>query len=632
MFSFFFPFPSQKKNLIAGIIYAILYSIISYWLLFSTHLWVVRVEIDPIGGLQTILGKGYLWWGCISWVVGLWLMVNLIRKNKKSNPVQRLQINYYWIGFALFAIFVTITDVIIPVVWKDTRYFYVGTLGNLFFSGLVGYSIIKHRFMDIRLIVTRSAAYILLITILGLFYTTSLLFVSSVIMKEQLSSTSLIPSIILTLVIAFSFQPLLKFFENLTSRVFYKDHYDTDKVLGALSSAMARNLTLSSLSFEVLDILTRNMHITKAAFVLLVEKKLYVVESKHDLPHLEITEKDFEKLRGNETMLIFDELEEGGLKNFLRKKAISVCLPLKTKKHFVGFLILSEKASGDIYFDQDLDLLEIATPQFSVALENAQRFEEISLFNVTLQQEVKKATKELEIANEHLKDLDKLKDDFISIAGHELRTPAAAVKNYIWMLLNKPDHAKGEMLRKAYEANERTVSLVNDTLDVSKIEAGRIDVNPTNFDLSGLADQVCEELTPKASEKKIKLSKTGGKGLIVYADKDRIRQVLSNLVNNALKFTQKGSVSVTLTKKDKMIETAIADTGTGIKKENLPKLFTKFGKLDTSFSTIPQSSGTGLGLYLSKSLVELSGGKIWVSSEFGKGSVFTFTLPVAKGK
>jgi len=630
LFSYYFPQKLQVKNILPPLAFVFGGAIPLIYTLIATKLFVNNVVLENWGRRQ-ILGPAFPFFGAWTTISSIWFFVNFYRNYKNGNNLAKLQLKYLAVGAMLLVTMPLALDIFLPILFKNSQYIWFSSISTVFLNGFVAYTILKHRLFDIRLVVARSVSYLLLLALLGIIYASGLFLMGSFIIKVPSSNASIITSTILALIIAFTFQPLSRFLEKFTNKIFYKDHYDTDEILGSLSSAVIRNLSLSSVSYEALDILTQGMHVTKAAFVLMVEKKLYVVESKHNLPHLEITKNDFEKLKKEDKMLIFDELEEGSLKSFLRKKGISICLPLQTKKHFVGFLILSEKSSGDIYFDQDIELLEIASPQFSVALENAQRFEEISLFNVTLQEKVKKATKELEVANKRLKDLDKLKDDFISIAGHELRTPAAAVKNYLWMLLNKPDHAKAEMLKKAYEANERTISLINDTLDVSKIEAGRIDVNPANFNLSELADNVVEELTPKASERKIKLSKVGEKGLMVYADKERIHQVLSNLVTNAIKFTQQGAVTITLTKKGNTIETAVSDTGVGIKKENLEKLFTKFGRLDTSYSATAQTSGTGLGLYISKGLIELSGGKIWVSSEFGKGSVFTFSLPVAKG-
>ena len=243
---------------------------------------------------------------------------------------------------------------------------------------------------------------------------------------------------------------------------------------------------------------------------------------------------------------------------------------------------------------------------------------------------------DLKVANEKLQELDKLKDEFVYVASHELRTPMTAIKSYLWLALNKHkenlDFKLRQDLERAYISTERLIKLVYDMLTISRIEGKRLIFNMEKFDLYELAKQITFELKVKAEEKKISLILVPSKEkLIVFADKIRAGEVLQNLVGNAIKFTlEKGAVTVSLRSKDGLIETAISDTGSGIAKDDLPQLFKKFGRLDQSYSKVAENSGTGLGLYISKQIVELHGGKIWVISEKGKGSTFFFTLPNKK--
>ena len=168
--------------------------------------------------------------------------------------------------------------------------------------------------------------------------------------KEQLYV--IIPMGLLTAVFH---RPLLALFEKTTDKIFFKVRYDKDKLLQSLSHATASTLTLSTLTYEILDLLCKQMRISKATFVLSLKDKLYIVESNHDKKHLEFTKKELEKLRTRKNILIFEELEEGNLKNLLREKEISISLPLETKKHSIGLLLLGEKSSGDIYFGSRAD-------------------------------------------------------------------------------------------------------------------------------------------------------------------------------------------------------------------------------------------------------------------------------------
>ena len=193
-------------------------------------------------------------------------------------------------------------------------------------------------------------------------------------------------------------------------------------------------------------------------------------------------------------------------------------------------------------------------------------------------------------------------------------------------LKKTPGKAK-EDLDIALESTEHGIKLVADMLDVSRIEAGRIELNPEKLDIKHEITLVIEELQKQAGDKKINLGLEVSDGLFVNADKERFHQILTNLTGNALKFTPAGGkVTILGAEKEKMVEISVADTGIGIKKEDIDKLFTKFGKLENS-TNLPTTAGTGLGLYISKNIVEMSGGKIRAESTLGKGSKFIFTLP-----
>jgi signal transduction histidine kinase len=254
---------------------------------------------------------------------------------------------------------------------------------------------------------------------------------------------------------------------------------------------------------------------------------------------------------------------------------------------------------------------------------------------IYLYEELAETSESLSVANVKLTQLDKLKDDFVSIASHELRTPMTAIRSYVWMALNRPDITLSDKMKKylgrTLQSTERLINLVNDMLNVSRIEAGRIEINPQSFNIVNLAKEVMEEVKPKADEKAIKLFVMESQMPSAFGDPDKIHEVLLNLVGNALKFTpNEGTITIGFFSDGKTIETSVKDSGVGISKEDLARLFRKFERLDSSYMAVSSSAGTGLGLYISKSLVTLMNGKIWANSEgVGKGTTFTFSLPLA---
>jgi signal transduction histidine kinase len=628
-FSFVFPNGKAKAAIIPTILYSI-FSLPFIYLLTFTNYWIKDVVMVN-GSSSTITGPLYAYWGLFDLVIGIWIINNFIKRYKISDPLTKLQLRYVFMGIGIMAVSTLVIDVVIPVIFGSSSYFWVSSLFMIPFIGLSSYAIIKHRLFDIRLIVARSISYSLLLAILGTIYSSGLFIVSSLITKTSTPAASLISSTVLALIIAYTFQPLRIWLEKITNGIFFKERYETEEVLNTLSKTMATSLTLGDITSRILTIITHELRLTNATFAI-INKDVHIIENEHPKKHLDITKKDFAKMADSKKLLILDEMEEGPQKDLMRKKGIFLALPLSTKEHFIGFLLLGEKSSGEIFFDQDVNLLSILGPELSIALENAQRFEEISQFNVTLQEEVKKATGELQTANVKLRKLDQMKDEFISIASHDLRSPLATVKNYIWLARSELGIASPKVkddLDIAYESTEHGISLVADMLDVSRIEAGRVELNPEKLDAKREIALIIEELQKQATDKQVTLSSDVFGNPFIKADKERIHQVLTNLTGNAIKFTPSGgNVTITGEKVGKAIEISITDTGIGIKKEDMDKLFTKFGKLESG-TGVPSTQGTGLGLYVSKNIVELSGGKIWVESKPGVGSKFSFTLPSA---
>ena len=229
------------------------------------------------------------------------------------------------------------------------------------------------------------------------------------------------------------------------------------------------------------------------------------------------------------------------------------------------------------------------------------------------------------------KRLEELKNDFISNISHELRTPLTSIKGSIDNLLDgiagELNGPQKEYLTIVNEESNRLVRLINDLLDLNKLEARKVKVFPEKIEYLSLVAQVVYNLKDLASEKGLTLeTKTFATEIKVTADRDQINQVLVNLINNGIKFTERGGIKVIVEEyKDQSIITRIKDTGMGFSKDELDKVFDKFYQINKSSKV--KNRGSGLGLVISKNLIELHGGKIWAESEEGKGSEFCFTLP-----
>ncbi len=301
-----------------------------------------------------------------------------------------------------------------------------------------------------------------------------------------------------------------------------------------------------------------------------------------------------------------------------------IALPILASGRVVGAALYGIPRTPDTVSAEEMSRLGLVTNLLAIAYRMQDT--QVSLTRIT--QEVYKM-------NAQLHQLDKLKDDFVSIASHELRTPMTAIRSYVWMAINRSDIPLSEKLKRYLErtliSTERLINLVNDMLNISRIESGRVEIKPQPFSIGTLLNDVIFEVDAKAKERGVQVIAPQSQIPNVFADADKVHQVLLNLVGNSLKFTPAGGRIDILTFSDgKSVEISVKDNGVGIGKDDLYKLFTKFGRLDNSYVAAATSGGTGLGLYICKSLVELMGGKIKVASEgLGKGSTFTFTLPAA---
>lgn len=246
---------------------------------------------------------------------------------------------------------------------------------------------------------------------------------------------------------------------------------------------------------------------------------------------------------------------------------------------------------------------------------------------------------QLERANQELKKVDEMKSEFVSVASHELRTPLATIKNAVQLVLKgkagEVNEIQANFLSMAEKNINRLTNILNDLLDLSRIESGKVGMKIEELDLRGPIDFVLSSLKTQADAKLVRLEGDVPKDLpFVYGDREKVAQILTNLVGNALKFTPEGgAVTVSAGLSDTVrnaVGVSIHDTGIGIPADQLEKIFEKFHQVETPLHH--SASGTGLGLAITKGLVEAHQGHIWVESEVGKGSTFTFTLPLSKGE
>ena len=301
----------------------------------------------------------------------------------------------------------------------------------------------------------------------------------------------------------------------------------------------------------------------------------------------------------------------------------SLATPLLRQGVPIG-VILIRRQEVRPFTDKQIALLNTFADQAVIAIENVRLF-----------QESQEKSRQLSVANQRLTELDRLKSDFVANVSHELRTPLTAIKGAVDLILREVpgpvSEKQAHYLTRVKSNTQHLAGLINDLLDLSKIEEGKFEIKATRISLGGLVHEVVETLKPIAAEKPIKLDITAsGPSILVWADRDKITQVLTNLIGNAIKFVPPhGTVMVSSVSDDSdWVRVSVSDTGPGISANERERIFDKFYQVAENGD--PKPKGTGLGLAISKTLVELHGGNIWVESEPSRGSTFYFTLPATR--
>ncbi len=313
--------------------------------------------------------------------------------------------------------------------------------------------------------------------------------------------------------------------------------------------------------------------------------------------------------------------------------------PILVQGECLGVLGVGRIRSEPFGIDTQEALRRLAD-EAAVAVANALAYHEIELLNVGLEAKVAERTRQLSEANEKLKQLDRLKSDFVSSVSHELKTPLTTIRMSVDNLLDgiagEVSPVLGRYLDKMKSSTDRLVRMITDLLDLSRIESGRVELHRTVFPLTDIFKEIQEHLGSLAASKGLSLVVVPCPDDVrVDADHDKLLQVLINLTDNAMKFTLSGGevrISVGSHELPRFVQQQfvliqVEDTGAGIPDNQLSAIFEKFHQVHREGQ--PKAQGTGLGLAIARSLVELHGGRIWAESELGKGTRFSFTIPTA---
>ena len=519
------------------------------------------------------------------------------------------------IDFARFILarFIPAADLVYPM----------GIPANMVFALMLGTSIVRYRLFDVNVAVKKSAVYLLVWGVL----TSVLVAAESYADWDNVNPLWVI--LPLGFVMTMLVSPVGQRLEESIERVMFSRRRGCYETLLDLSKRMGAILDFGRLMETLVHGLVRGVPLTHCVLMIYDAQRSAFAVYREDasvgergaVAPIRIDSRIVQWLNQTGRVLVKEEAKLNpeiaayfeAAENELEAINAALIVPLKIEGKLTGILLVGEKLSGDIFDDQELEVLAVLANQVAISLENARLYEELSETNAELMQ------------------ASRLKSQFLASMSHELRTPLNSIIGFSKVLLNRFDGELTERqetyIRSVHNSGAHLLQLINGILDFSRIEAGKLEMVSEEVDLHELIDECIESSMPLARGKQMKVEKNVPLELPpLSGDCTKIKQILLNLLSNAIKFTGQGRVLVSVVPESDAIRVSVADTGIGIREDDLARLFEPFQQLDNP--VVRSAGGTGLGLAISKKFVELHGGRIWAESRENQGSTFHFTIPL----
>jgi signal transduction histidine kinase len=631
---FSYAFPVKTKNFSRKItIYFLLVVIFS--VLATTDYIFKNVKLDKNAGISDI-NSGIFY----PVMIGLYLLLagnmfyNFYAKYKKLKGIFQTQIKYVLAGWFVFLLGAFVVSLILPYIFSNAKWSKFGPLFSIIMVGFTAYAIVRHQLMDIRVVIQRGAIYSTLLALIVGFYLTAI-FVLETIFRKATNISVLISAGLTAVIGIFGVPYLERYFRRLTDKVFFKGKYEYPEAAYMLSEILNRNLELDALSIKAIQALKQIFRVGKVSLLLIPQNVFLSEEGEWQTASKHYSREFISELERNPEVLLCSEITRGQVNTIagnerrevpleiqkLREKCgTEVIVPLALEHRLVGILTMGKKLSGDSYTDDDVKLLKTFSCQAAVALEKAELYKRVQDYSRELEARVKQRTAEIQRLQEEQRQM-------MVDLSHGLQTPLTVIKGNLDFLKNQmPANKRIDTL---HNATDKVSEFIYDLLKLAKLESSQEDFKKEPVDFSKLLRGIVEYVGVIAQEKQIGVVSHIKPSLKMYGQKDKLEELVANLISNAVKYTPDGGkIYIDLKKIDGIIaELAIRDTGIGIDKEDLPHIFERFYKIRSQDRE--HVRGTGLGLAICKRIVEKHGGTIEARSEPGKGTTFVVRFPLA---
>lgn len=603
----------------------------------TPHWLIQSVSLTP-GNNSVALTQNYSFYVVYFVIYYLAAMVVLIVRISREHDIRnRTQMIYVAHAYGWAGVIGCIFNLFLPAAGNYSL-IWIGPLSLFFFALVTYFAITRHGLFNVKQAVTRTIAYISSLATLGVIYSFVIFVGSTLVLRDTGDLVASPLSVALMLVLAFVFQPIKGFFDKITDKIFYHDRYNAGAFIASFSKSLASVADVHSLLYDAAKRISETLRAEQVSFLLkgdgteanlIVGTDGHIKLRKNEIAMLEDTLQD-----NRQTVLVAALLEQrGALGELLVRQGIALIAPLVYENTIEGYLFIGERRSGE-YTRYDSQTVQTIADEFVVAVQNTKYAQELHDLNATLQQRIDEATRELRESNAKLQRLDKAKDEFVSMASHQLRTPLTSVKGYVSMVLEgdagKITPAQAKLLGEAYASSERMVHLIGDFLNVSRLQTGKFMLESRPIDLTKLVAREVKSLQPAAKLRGLTLKyRSPSYFPLLNLDEGKVQQVVMNFIDNAIYYSRdNGTITVTLEKAGGMVELRVRDDGIGVPKAEQEHLFTKFFRAENARKQRPD--GTGVGLFLAKKVIDAHSGSIIFESQEGKGSTFGFRLPIKK--
>ncbi len=555
----------------------------------------------------------------------------IVHKLIKADRKLKFQLGIFLVGCLLMAIPGILADIMLPY---SQNYH----LSWVVLTAVVGVGVLllfwatRKKMFDIRFAAVRTLAYVLSLSFVVVIYYSLATAISSIFFVDNVINQGTL-GVVLALGLLLAFQPLKRFFDRLTNNVFYRDNYVTDEFFARLNKILTSTTDLRSLLERSANEVASTFKSEQAFFCVTTVDGRHITAGTDG--HQKMPKEDALLLQGikdvKHRVVVASLLKKDNeIYRLMKSHKVELVLPL-TQSGVAGCLCLGYHLNSH-YNSRDLKVLGTMADELVIAIQNMLSIQEVKDLNETLQQRVANATRELRGSNATLRELDRAKDEFVSMASHQLRTPLTSVKGYISMVLEgdagKITETQRKFLEEAFTSSERMVNLINDFLNVSRLQTGKFVIEKHPVDLAKIVEQEIDGLKPSALSRDLRFKyKKPSNFPKILVDEGKLRQVIMNFCDNAIYYSHSGTaINVSLSLENNKAVFMVKDTGIGVPKEEQDQLFGKFFRATNARKQRPD--GTGVGLFLARKVIDAHRGEIIFKSTGGKGSTFGFKLPI----